>query len=50
MIPTQAVGNGAIIRLKIATQEEACAAPSWTKVLLRGGPAARDDQIIRNQL
>jgi len=22
MIPTQAVGNGAIIRLKIATQEE----------------------------
>jgi hypothetical protein len=50
MIPTQAVGNGAIIRLKIATQEEACAAPSWTKVLLRDAPAARDDQVVRNQL
>jgi len=50
MIPTQAVGNGALMCLKIATQEEARAAPSWTKVLLQGAPAARDDQTIRNQL
>jgi hypothetical protein len=50
MIPTQAVGNGAVMCLKIATQEETRAAPSWTKVLLRGAPAARDDQIVRNQL
>jgi hypothetical protein len=50
MIPTQAVGNGAVMCLKIATKEETHAAPSWTKVLLRGAPAARDDQIVRNQL
>ena len=50
MIPTQAVGNGAIIRLKVAIQEETRAAPSWTKVLLRDAPAARDDQVVRNQL